>query len=188
MHAIAHGGHTDTVRECALKVDSRRKIPCRTGESNLHRRRAGPILYQLSYIPTPEALSRHILQGILKGGRRRGRQRQCGMDNVKEWASLSVTEIITVASHRKKLEEDRCWITRGGNFTFHVWHKSTKLAHSFYSVLVYISVFMALSTVFHSINSPDNYPLSHSVLRVLSLPYWSFQLYVSLWKSLSALM
>ena len=44
-------GCTDTVRESALKVDSRRKIPCRTGESNLRRQRAGPMLYQLSYIP-----------------------------------------------------------------------------------------------------------------------------------------
>ena len=52
MHAIAHGAFTDTVRESALKVDSRRKIPCRTGESNLRRQRAGPMLYQLSYIPT----------------------------------------------------------------------------------------------------------------------------------------
>ena len=34
----------------------------------------------------------------------------------------------------------------------------------FYSVLASISVFMALSTVFHSINSPNNSPLSHSVL------------------------
>ena len=39
-----------------------------------------------------------------------------------------------------------------------------------------ISVFKALSTVFHSINSPDNSPLSHFVLPVLFLPYWSFQL------------
>ena len=44
-------GCTDTVRESALKVDSGRKIPCRTGESNLRRQPAGPILYQLSYIP-----------------------------------------------------------------------------------------------------------------------------------------
>ena len=50
----------------------------------------------------------------------------------------------------------------------------------FYSVLVSVSVFKALSTVFHSINSPDNSPFSDSVLPVLSLPYWSFQLYVSL--------
>ena len=53
MHAIAHGGVRTHVEESALKVDSGRKIPCRTGESNLRRRRAGPMLYQLSYIPTP---------------------------------------------------------------------------------------------------------------------------------------
>ena len=41
----------------------------------------------------------------------------------------------------------------------------------FYFVLVSISVFMALSTVFHSRNSPDNSPLSHFVLPVLFLPY-----------------
>ena len=36
----------------------------------------------------------------------------------------------------------------------------TELARSFYSVLVSVSVFMALSTVFHSINSPDKSALS----------------------------
>ena len=35
------------------------------------------------------------------------------------------------------------------------------------SVLVSISVFVAPSTVFHSIKSPDNSLLSHSVLRAL---------------------
>ena len=44
MHAVAHGGVQTHVRECALKVDSERKIPCRTGESNLRQRRAGPML------------------------------------------------------------------------------------------------------------------------------------------------
>ena len=42
------------------------------------------------------------------------------------------------------------------------------------TVFVSVSVFMALSTVFHCINSPDNFPFSHSVLPVLSLPYCSF--------------
>ena len=46
-------GCADRVGESALKVDSQRKIPCRTGESNLHQQRAGPTLHQLSYIPTP---------------------------------------------------------------------------------------------------------------------------------------
>ena len=40
----------------------------------------------------------------------------------------------------------------------------------FYSVFVSISVFIALSTAFHSIHSPDNFPLSHCVLPVLFLP------------------
>ena len=38
-------GCADTVRESALKVDSGRKIPCRTGESNRRRWRAGPMIY-----------------------------------------------------------------------------------------------------------------------------------------------
>ena len=46
----------DTIRESALKVDSERKIPCRTGESNLRKRRAGPTLYQLSYIPASDSI------------------------------------------------------------------------------------------------------------------------------------
>ena len=37
-----------------------------------------------------------------------------------------------------------------------------------YSALVSVSVFLALSTVFHSINSPNNSLLSHSVLLVFS--------------------
>ena len=46
-------GCTDTVRESALKVDSGRKIPCHTRESNLPQRRAGPTFYRLCYIPSP---------------------------------------------------------------------------------------------------------------------------------------
>ena len=69
-----------------------------------------------------------------------------------------------------------------------LWHKVIELAHSFsFLFLCLFLSFLALSTVFHSINSPDNSPLSHSVLPVLFLPYWSFQLYISLWKSPSAL-
>ena len=52
MYAIAHGWCMDAVGDSALKFDSERKMACRTGESNLRHRRAGPTLYQLSYIPT----------------------------------------------------------------------------------------------------------------------------------------
>ena len=57
----------------------------------------------------------------------------------------------------------------------------------FYSLRVPISVFIALSTVFHSINSPDNCLLPQRVLLALFLPYWSFELHISLWESPSAL-
>ena len=50
----------------------------------------------------------------------------------------------------------------------------------FCSVLVSVSVSVALSTTFHSINSPDNSPLSHCALPVSFLSYWSCQLYISL--------
>ena len=63
-----------------------------------------------------------------------------------------------------------------GMLGLRLWHEPTELAHSFlFSSCVCFSVFMALSTVFHSINSPDNSPFSHSVLPVLSLPHRSFQ-------------
>ena len=79
--------------------------------------------------------------------------------------------------------------SRGEDVADYVFSKYwPSLPTPFYSVLVSMSVFMALSTVFLSINSPDNSPLSHSVLPVIFLPYWSFQLYISLCKSPSALM
>ena len=62
-------------------------------------------------------------------------------------------------------------------------HKPAELAHSFYPVRTSICVFVALSTVFHFINSPDNSLFSHSVLPVLCLLYWFYQQYVFLWKS-----
>ena len=57
---------------------------------------------------------------------------------------------------------------RGGNVAAYVFDTNQpSFSTPFCSVLVSISVFMALSIVFHSINSPDNSPLSHSVLPVL---------------------
>ena len=65
--------------------------------------------------------------------------------------------------------------SRGGDVTvFGKDINQLSMPIPFYSVLVSVSVFMALSTVFHSIISPDNSPFSHSILPVLSPPYWSF--------------
>ena len=52
MHAIAHGGCVDMVRESTLEVSSGRKIPCHTGDLNPYQYCAWLfiwMLYQLSY-------------------------------------------------------------------------------------------------------------------------------------------
>ena len=57
--------------------------------------------------------------------------------------------------------------SRDGDVTVYAFDiNQPSLPTPFYSVLVSISVFMALSSVFRSINSPDNSPLSHPVLPV----------------------
>ena len=69
----------------------------------------------------------------------------------------------------------------GGDYAAYVFDiNQPSLPTPFYSVLVSVSVFLTLSAVFHSINSTDNSPLSHSVLPVLFPLDWSFQLYISL--------
>ena len=82
-------------------------------------------------------------------------------------------------------------MSHGGNVVVYVKdinQPSLPTPFFFYPVLASISVFMALSTVFHSINSPGNTPLSHSLVPVLIVPYWSFDIYISfLGKSPSAL-
>ena len=83
------------------------------------------------------------------------------------------------------------WGLRGLTFTW--WgcyglcqrYKSTEHAHSFLLCSCVFFSLMALSTVFHSINSSDNSPFSYSLLPVLSLPYWSFQLYDHLFMKVS---
>ena len=65
--------------------------------------------------------------------------------------------------------------SRGGDVAVYVFDiNQPSLPFLFYSVLESISVFLALSTVFYSISSPDNSSLSHSVLWGFFLSYWSF--------------
>ena len=51
---------------------------------------------------TTTGLSKNILQGTVEGGRRRGQQRKCRMDNIKEWTFLPVPELLTRASRRNE--------------------------------------------------------------------------------------
>jgi exonuclease III len=47
-------------------------------------------------------LPKTILQGTVQGGRRRGRQRKCWFDNIKEWTNLQMSELLTVAQNRQE--------------------------------------------------------------------------------------
>ena len=72
----------------------------------------------------------------------------------------------------------------GGDVAVYVFDiNQLRLPTPFYSVLVSISVFMALSNVFQSINSAGNFQLSHSVLPVLFCRIGSVN-YISLYESL----
>ena len=71
-----------------------------------------------------------------------------------------------------------------GCYGLSFWHKPTELARSFLFCSCVCFCLHGPSTVFHSINSPDSTPLSHSAFPVLFLPRWSFQLYMSLYESL----
>ena len=58
---------------------------------------------------------------------------------------------------------------------------STLYSSFFFCSCVYFCLYSPFNCIsFH--NSPDNSPFSHSVLPVLSLSSWAFQLHVSLWK------
>ena len=61
--------------------------------------RYGPHLVELRL--ATDSLSKTILQGTLVGVRRRGWHRKCWMDNIKEWTSLPMPELLTVAYCRK---------------------------------------------------------------------------------------
>ena len=55
--------------------------------------------------------------------------------------------------------------SRGGDVAVYVFDiNQLSMPTPHYSVLVSVAVRMTLSTVFHSINSPDNSPFSQSVL------------------------
>ena len=67
----------------------------------------------------------------------------------------------------------------GGDVAINVFDiDQPSLPTPFYSVLASISVFTALSTVFHSINSPDNSLFSYSVLPDSFLPHEFFHVYI----------
>ena len=88
--------------------------------------------------------------------------------------------LLTPSSHTPSFGPPRCitttvfcvpawWPSRGGDVTVYVRDINQPSLPAPFVLFLFlsVSVCMALSTVFRSINSPDNSPLSHSVLLVL---------------------
>ena len=63
---------------------------------------------RFGHVTRHDSLSETIFQGTLEGGRRRGRQRKCWMDNSKEWTSLPMPELHYKGHLQQRLEEDLC--------------------------------------------------------------------------------
>ncbi|KAI8494650.1 hypothetical protein Bbelb_278760 [Branchiostoma belcheri] len=61
------------------------------------------ILQRFGHITRHTSLAKTILQGTLEGGRKRGRQRKTWLDNIKEWTSLNVPELLAAADRRETL-------------------------------------------------------------------------------------
>ena len=74
-------------------------FPCGAHRNLLTVKRQKLALFR--HVMCHDSLSKAILQGILEGRRCRGGQRKCWMNSIKEWTSLSVQELLTMASHRK---------------------------------------------------------------------------------------
>ena len=57
-------------------------------------------LMWFGHLARSSGMAKTILQGTVKGGRRRGRQRKRWEDNVKEWTGMSLYEAMTKAKDR----------------------------------------------------------------------------------------
>ena len=102
----------------------------------------------------------------------------------KSLTLLAISQLMTVVMTYFKVPAGSP--SHGGDVMVYVWHKPTKLAHSF---LFCSCVCFCLYGLFNCISFHKfSWQLSiFWLLPVLFLPYWSFQLYITLWKSPSAL-
>ena len=189
--------HTQKTYACPLQVSVLYCRPVGSSDKVMARcvKSQWPIsLWSITYQPQSERYSNNIITKTMRHLRMMIKL-QVGISvhashdqlSIKRNQCMTIVELFSLYMSVYFVSTDSP--SRGGDVAVYVWHKPTELAHSFLCCFcVCFFVFVALSTVFHSINFPENSPFSHSVLPVLSLPYWSFQLYISLWKSPSAVL
>ena len=65
------------------------------------------------HVSRSSGLSKTILQGTVKGGRRQGRQRKRWEDNIREWTGLEFGKSQRAVENRERMEETGCEIICG---------------------------------------------------------------------------
>ena len=72
------------------------------------------------HVPCSSGPAKTILQGIVKGGRRQGRQRKRWVDNIREWTGLEFAKSQRAVENREKWGEFGCEIISGAPTTLAV--------------------------------------------------------------------
>ena len=69
--------------------------------------------YGDGHVSCSSGLSKMIMQGTVKGGRRQGRQRKRWEDNIREWTGLEFSKSQRAVENKKTMEETGCEIICG---------------------------------------------------------------------------
>ena len=69
------------------------------------------------HVSRSSSLAKTILQGTVKGGRRRGRQRMRWEDNIREWKALEFAKSQRAVENREKWRKTGCEIICGAPTT-----------------------------------------------------------------------
>ena len=87
-----------------LQAVEQDQLPCwLTGTSSGKCQETGNRIVRVCHIRL-DSLCKPVLQATSGAGRHRGWPRKCWMDNVMEWTSLPMPEMVTMASAEEKTE------------------------------------------------------------------------------------
>ena len=99
---ILHISYKDHVTNDEVRAKIQQAIgPHEDLLTNVKRRK----LQWYGHVSRSSVLAKTILQGTVKGGRRRGRQRKRCEDNIREWTGLEFGKSLKAVENREKMEK-----------------------------------------------------------------------------------
>ena len=120
--------------------------------------------YGDGHVSCSSGLSKMIMQGTVKGGRRQGRQRKRWEDNIREWTGLEFSKSQRAVENKKKMEETGCEIICGVPTTLAV--------KGLMMMMVMHNCFIAL---------PLSYPCIPCMHTLWNIPLWT-EIFTWLWR------